>query len=384
MATPSMLQSGSSRDLFESWCEDERNAIIICDFAVQVRGAARGALRGGGRPPPPCLRCAVCGSRRAARPACRGACCRRAGGRVADAPWGGARRSQGTLARRHPEQPLDCADQGGRQGAPRRRLAPAPAPCGTREHARAAPSAHTPAPVPALAPAPAPARPVARAGMRAAAPPAHTPAPRARSRCACRWTPSASAAHADYEQTHGFLASLAPPHVVLVHGEAGEMMRLRTALERAAAAGRRRASCTRRAVVQTVAVPLPPRRRAAVVGRLAEGGPKAGDALRGVLMGRGRRDLIMAPADLPAFTTLNTGTVTHKQARVSRAHGRRPPAARPAAARHWRAAVNMSGQLITLPLHPPPGHPLPQALLPCCASRWRSCLRAWRTRAHTP
>jgi cleavage and polyadenylation specificity factor subunit 3 len=37
MATPSMLQSGLSRDLFEAWCEDERNAVIICDFAVQVR-----------------------------------------------------------------------------------------------------------------------------------------------------------------------------------------------------------------------------------------------------------------------------------------------------------------------------------------------------------
>lgn len=36
MATPSMLQSGLSRDMFEAWCEDERNAIIICDFAVQV------------------------------------------------------------------------------------------------------------------------------------------------------------------------------------------------------------------------------------------------------------------------------------------------------------------------------------------------------------
>jgi cleavage and polyadenylation specificity factor subunit 3 len=23
------------RDLFETWCEDERNTVIICDFAVQ-------------------------------------------------------------------------------------------------------------------------------------------------------------------------------------------------------------------------------------------------------------------------------------------------------------------------------------------------------------
>lgn len=35
MATPSMLQSGLSRQLFEEWCESERNRVIICDFAVQ-------------------------------------------------------------------------------------------------------------------------------------------------------------------------------------------------------------------------------------------------------------------------------------------------------------------------------------------------------------
>lgn len=35
LATPSMLQSGLSRELFEAWCEDPRNGIIIADFAVQ-------------------------------------------------------------------------------------------------------------------------------------------------------------------------------------------------------------------------------------------------------------------------------------------------------------------------------------------------------------
>jgi cleavage and polyadenylation specificity factor subunit 3 len=35
MATPSMLQSGLSRDLFEAWCESSQNTVIIADFAVQ-------------------------------------------------------------------------------------------------------------------------------------------------------------------------------------------------------------------------------------------------------------------------------------------------------------------------------------------------------------
>lgn len=46
-------------------------------------------------------------------------------------------------------------------------------------------------------------------------------------------------AHADYEQTAGFLDALRPRHVVLVHGEAGEMLRLKQALEKAAPAGTR-------------------------------------------------------------------------------------------------------------------------------------------------
>ena len=49
LATPSMLQTGLSRELFEAWCEDPRNGVIIADFAVQVRAPAAAAR------PPPCL-----------------------------------------------------------------------------------------------------------------------------------------------------------------------------------------------------------------------------------------------------------------------------------------------------------------------------------------
>mmetsp|Transcript_56 Transcript_56/g.178 ORF Transcript_56/g.178 Transcript_56/m.178 type:complete len:612 (-) Transcript_56:1110-2945(-) len=35
LATPSMLQSGLSRDLFEAWCDNPANGVIIADFAVQ-------------------------------------------------------------------------------------------------------------------------------------------------------------------------------------------------------------------------------------------------------------------------------------------------------------------------------------------------------------
>ena len=39
-------------------------------------------------------------------------------------------------------------------------------------------------------------------------------------------------AHTDYKQTSGFIRELKPPHVVLVHGEANEMNRLKSALTR--------------------------------------------------------------------------------------------------------------------------------------------------------
>jgi hypothetical protein len=43
----------------------------------------------------------------------------------------------------------------------------------------------------------------------------------------CKVEALSFSAHADYEQTSGFLDGLQPPHVVLVHGERGEMMKLR-------------------------------------------------------------------------------------------------------------------------------------------------------------
>lgn len=50
----------------------------------------------------------------------------------------------------------------------------------------------------------------------------------------CKVEALSFSAHADYDQTSGFLDTLQPPHVVLVHGERGEMMKLRSVSELAA------------------------------------------------------------------------------------------------------------------------------------------------------
>lgn len=194
LATPSMLQSGLSRELFEAWCEDERNALIIADFAVQ-----------------------------------------------------------GTLAREVLGQPGTITT---------------------------------------------------RVGLKV---------PLRMSVEAISFS-----AHADYEQTREFLNTLAPPHVVLVHGEAGEMARLKAALEREAVTlGLVRHLYTPR-VTQSVQIEHRPEHEATLKGRLAEKAPVAGAALRGVLVRApgGGGDAVLHPSDLPEYTRLHTGGVLQRQALI--------------------------------------------------------------------
>ena len=56
MASPGMMQSGLSRQLFEAWCTDKRNGVIIAGYCVEGtlakvrREGERGrGERGGGR-----------------------------------------------------------------------------------------------------------------------------------------------------------------------------------------------------------------------------------------------------------------------------------------------------------------------------------------------
>eukprot|EP00195_Chlamydomonas_chlamydogama_P006597 CAMPEP_0202904758 /NCGR_PEP_ID=MMETSP1392-20130828/30978_1 /ASSEMBLY_ACC=CAM_ASM_000868 /TAXON_ID=225041 /ORGANISM="Chlamydomonas chlamydogama, Strain SAG 11-48b" /LENGTH=723 /DNA_ID=CAMNT_0049592553 /DNA_START=19 /DNA_END=2190 /DNA_ORIENTATION=+ len=198
MATPSGLQSGVSRDVFEAWCEDERNAVIICDFAVQ-----------------------------------------------------------GTLAREILGGPTHV---------------------------------------------------LTKTGMKKP--------------LKCSVDHISFSAHADFDQTSGFLDTVQPPHVVLVHGEATEMGRLKGALERGAAA----LSITRNVftpkVNQTVQIAHKPLRLVRVVGRLAEKPPHEGQQVQGVLVAplstKGQastaQTTLMHPDDLPAFTKMYRGRVTQRQA----------------------------------------------------------------------
>ncbi|PRW05865.1 Cleavage and polyadenylation specificity factor subunit 3 [Chlorella sorokiniana] len=191
MATPSMLQSGVSRELFEAWCEDPRNCVVIADFAVQ-----------------------------------------------------------GTLARDILGNPSEVMTRNGVK-VPLRMQVDA----------------------------------------------------------------ISFSAHADFPQTSEFLDTLQPPHVVLVHGEANEMGRLKKALEQHAAALGIPRTLYMPKVTQSVLIEHKAERTAKVVGRLGEKAARLGQPVRGLLVqGRGGTRTLMHHEDLPRFTKLHPGHVVQRQA----------------------------------------------------------------------
>ncbi|EIE25515.1 Metallo-hydrolase/oxidoreductase [Coccomyxa subellipsoidea C-169] len=189
LATPSMLQSGLSRELFDAWCEDKRNGVIIADFAVQ-----------------------------------------------------------GTLARDILASPSHVLTKAGAKVPLRMSV----------EHI-------------------------------------------------------SFSAHADFDQTSQFVELLDPPHVILVHGEAVEMGRLRKALEQQAVAlGQRRLLYTPK-VCQPVHIRHRPQLKAKVVGSLADKNAQPGKPLAGLLVQQGQNCMLMAPQDLPTFTKLHPGRIIQRQ-----------------------------------------------------------------------
>ena len=159
-------------------------------------------------------------------------------------------------------------------------------------------------------------------------------------------------AHADYTQTSQFVQALDPPHVVLVHGEATEMQRLRGALSHklnaeanAAAAAAApasggaagEASAPPKANVlaprncQTVTLNFKTEKLARAVGRLARGGAgyellakegddaaddptvREGDAVAGVLVQRGFQHQLIDASELPTYTRLGSASVAQVQ-----------------------------------------------------------------------
>lgn len=189
LATPSMLQTGLSRDLFEAWCENPLNGVIIADFAVQ-----------------------------------------------------------GTLAREILGNPKDITTRTGHK------------------------------------------------------------VPLKMSVDAISFS-----AHADYDQTQGFVDLLAPENVVLVHGEATEMGRLKRALEAKAASQEREMTIHNPKNCETVTIAHRSDKLARVVGALADVPAVPGTRVEGLLVRENFNDTLIAEEDLPTYTKLRTNVVHQRQ-----------------------------------------------------------------------
>jgi cleavage and polyadenylation specificity factor subunit 3 len=121
-------------------------------------------------------------------------------------------------------------------------------------------------------------------------------------------------AHTDYLQTSAFIRALKPPHVILVHGEANEMNRLKSALIREYE-GDPNTNIEFHNPRNTVAVELYFRgeKMAKVVGSLAMRKAEEGHQVSGILVKRNFNYHILAPNDLQTYTDMTMSTVTQRQ-----------------------------------------------------------------------
>ena len=127
-------------------------------------------------------------------------------------------------------------------------------------------------------------------------------------------------AHADYIQTADFLSTLQPPHVILVHGEANEMGRLKGALQRKFESERKEIQVFNPKNCQTVSIEMKKDKLIKAVGRLAdecvahgeagEGGN--GQILDGFLVERDFQTKFVAAEDLETYTQLRAGSVVQR------------------------------------------------------------------------
>ncbi|PIA64257.1 hypothetical protein AQUCO_00100026v1 [Aquilegia coerulea] len=117
-------------------------------------------------------------------------------------------------------------------------------------------------------------------------------------------------AHADFAQTSAFLKELMPPNIILVHGEANQMGRLKERLVTQFADGNTKIITPKNC--QSVEMYFNSEKMAKTIGRLAERTPEVGEVVSGLLVKKGFSYQIMAPDDLPIFSQLSTANVTQR------------------------------------------------------------------------
>ncbi|PAA49978.1 hypothetical protein BOX15_Mlig005746g1 [Macrostomum lignano] len=122
-------------------------------------------------------------------------------------------------------------------------------------------------------------------------------------------------AHTDYQQTSEFIRDLRPAHIVLVHGEQNEMLRLRSALLRQYEdEPDYRLDIFTPKNCESVSLHFRGEKTAKVVGSLAKSAPTEGQPLSGILMKKNFSYHLVHETDLPTYTDLATSEVTQRMA----------------------------------------------------------------------
>ncbi|XP_030441367.2 cleavage and polyadenylation specificity factor subunit 3-I [Syzygium oleosum] len=117
-------------------------------------------------------------------------------------------------------------------------------------------------------------------------------------------------AHADFAQTSAFLDEVMPPNIVLVHGEANEMGRLKQKLVTQFADRNTKIITPKNC--QSVEMYFNSEKMAKTIGRLAEKTPEVGETVSGLLVKKGFTYQIMAPEDLHVFSQLSTANINQR------------------------------------------------------------------------
>ncbi|KAF8380833.1 hypothetical protein HHK36_028327 [Tetracentron sinense] len=117
-------------------------------------------------------------------------------------------------------------------------------------------------------------------------------------------------AHADFAQTSTFLTELMPRNIILVHGEANEMGRLKQKLITQFADRNTKIISPKNC--QSVEMYFNSEKMAKTIGRLAEKTPEAGETGCGLLVKKGFTYQIMAPDDLHVFSQLSTTNIIQR------------------------------------------------------------------------
>lgn len=119
-------------------------------------------------------------------------------------------------------------------------------------------------------------------------------------------------AHTDYLQTSEFIRAIRPPHIVLVHGEANEMNRLKQALIREYEDDENPPVLYNPKNTHAVELHFRGEKTAKVMGSLAVDSAKPGHRLSGVLVKRNFSYHLLDPGDLSKYTNLVMSTISQR------------------------------------------------------------------------